>query len=960
MALVNDIVTRFYLNGDWRDVSTDVRAARGISFSRGRQGEDDTTPPQACSFDLNNRSGTWSDRNPLGTYYGHLRRNTPMEVSLRVVKDTATTTASNGWGSTDTATGDAAGAWQVEPWTVTGTASNYAKAAGVATHSLAAAGPVLISYLSAFRGRDVDVSFTVKLSVTNVTGGALTQGIAIGNVLLRGQGAASEYYMLRLVVQTDETLTMDWWTQAGAVLTSGALAVPAITHVNTNVYRIRVQAEGRTLRAKIWLDGTQEPSVSLLTHVDETVNSSTADTMRDSQGWVGLRTSMVTGCTNTNIVVSYDNFEIRVPIFAGEISEWPQERDVTGGDRVVSVVAQGIRRRFAQGSSLARSALYNFTLNVNGNNQKDPFAYWPLEGGEATSLDTVDVMGTTSRLSFNQPNTGSSVGKISWGADTSRPGSYRSPTITGGGSLNATLEPATEESAWAVQWQQRLNFREGTTSTFQTVSLPGGGEITVTTGQAAGSTTFNVGLQYPGFSAIVLTYDFASEAEVDDWHTFAVSAEQVGSDTDIFLYVDGEPSAPGYTRAGLTLAGLTYVGFASLPDSTGNMAIGHVTVYSGNLTAWDFLNVVDAAAGWPGEAAIGRVHRLADEYAFEYFWLSEGNYFSGSDGKPMGGQRVVTLTSLLDDCERIDGGLLYEQRSSVGLMFRDLTSMLSRSPWLTLNMGTSKHLSPPLKATTDDRGVVNSATAQRADGGEFTVTRTDGPLAAVPAVDGGIGEYPRTLPFNAELETDLPDLASWAVANGTVDQERYPGVTVDLHRQSIQDTAGLVSKLRDLDVGDLIRLDGLESNYIYDDPDEVVLGITGYLDRFQHTLTLNTIPGEIYRTLVIGSTAGVSSEFSRLDSSRTTIDEDLDDTETGVTVEIEVGSAFWIDSTNYVSHFPFDVVVGGEQMTVTACTVPAGQNQTFTVTRNVNGLPGGKTHLAGAPISLYRPNYYGL
>jgi hypothetical protein len=210
MALVNDIVTRFYLNGDWRDVSTDVRAARGIEFTRGRQNESDTTPPQTCSFDLDNRNGTWSDRNPLGTYYGHLRRNTPMEMALRVVKDTATTTASNGWGSTDTATGDAVGAWQVEPWTVTGTASNYAKASGKATHAVDAAGSIRISYLSAFRGRDVDVSFTAQLSVTNVTGGSLTQGIAIGNVLLRGQGAASTYYMLRLVVQTDETLTIDW------------------------------------------------------------------------------------------------------------------------------------------------------------------------------------------------------------------------------------------------------------------------------------------------------------------------------------------------------------------------------------------------------------------------------------------------------------------------------------------------------------------------------------------------------------------------------------------------------------------------------------------------------------------------------------------------------------------------------------------------------------------------------
>ncbi len=958
MPLVNDIVTRLYLNGDWRDVSSDVRAAEGISFTRGRQGEDDTTPPQRCSFELDNRSGTWSDRNPLGTYYGHLRRNTPMEMSLRVVKDTATTTASNGWGSTDTATGDATGAWQVEPWTVTGTASNYAKAAGVATHAVDAAGAIRISYLSAFRARDVDVSFTAKLSVTNVTGGSLTQGIAIGNVLLHGQGAASTYYMLRLVVQTDETLTIDWWTQAGVSISSFASAVPGITHVNTNTYRIRAQSEGRTLRAKIWLDGTAEPYEWTKIAVDETGISS-SDTLRDVQGWVGVRSSMLTGNTNTSITVSYDDFEIRIPVWAGEISEWPQERDVTGGDRVVGIVAEGLKRRLAQGNSLARSALYSFTRNADQLGKQLPHVYWPLEGGEQTGLDTVDIMGTTSRLSFNQPNTGSSTGKIKWGADTARPGSYRSPTITGGGSLNAVLEPPTDTSAWAVQWQQRMNFREGATATFQTVTLPGGGQITVSPNQVAGSASIAVGLSAPGVSnSNMLSHSFSSNDDTDNWHTFAVSAEQSGSDTAFFLYVDGEV-ADNHTQAGMTLYGLNYVGFASLPSSTSDIAIGHITIYSGDLSLWDFFSAALAAEGWLGDSGVRRAADLADRYALELSYIADNeNINFGVDGKPMGAQRVVALTSLFDDCERIDGGMLYEQRGFIGLHFRTLESMLSRTSFLTLDMGSSKHLSPPLKATSDDRGIVNSATAQRADGGEWTYTRTDGPMAAVAAVDGGIGEYPNSTTFNAQLETDLPDLASWAVAKGTVDQERYPAVTVELHRSAIQNTSGLVSKLRDLDVGDLITLASLQSNYVYDDPDTLVSGISGYLDKFQHTLTLNTVPGEVYRTLVIGSTAGASSEFSRLDSASTTIDEDLDTTETGVTIEIETGSAFWVDSTSYSAHFPFDVICGGEQMTVTACTTPSGQNQTFTVTRSVNGVV--KTHSAGAQISLYRPNYYGL
>lgn len=958
MALVNDVSTRFYLNGDWRDVSTDVRASRGVDYWRGRQGEDDTTPPQKCSFDLNNRNGTWSDRNPLGTYYGHLRRNTPAELALRVVKDTATTTASNGWGSTDAAAGGAAGSWQVEPWTVDGTASNYQKAGGKATHAIGAAGQARVSYLSAFRGRDVEVRFSFTLSVTNVTG---TGNINVGNVMLRGQGALTAWYMLRLAVLPDETLTIDWWIgQTGLTLTGGASTVAGITHVNTNVYRVRAQAEGRVLRAKVWLDGTSEPYAWTITTVDESTEATT-DTLRDAQGWVGIRSSISAGNTNTNITVSYDDFEILLPVFAGEISEWPQERDVTGGERVVSIVVSDFKRRLAQGKSLARSALYNYTLQPPGTNQFLPVAYWPLEGGQETGIDTVDIMGTPSRLSFNQPNSGSSVGKISWGADTTRPGSYRSPTITGGGSLNATLEPATSNLGWGIQWQQRMNFREGCTATFQTVSLPGGGEVTIIPNLAPGSTTLQLGLQYPGFSSNVLSHTFDTEADVDEWHTFAISVEVWTPTTDVLITLMVDDEVIGSHIQTMALAGLVYIGFASLPDSTGDISIGHISVYGGGFGSW--AGGIDyAARGNTPESPMFRLWRLSEEYRFLYGWFSEESIFafSGVDGKSMGAQRVAPLISLLDDCEIVDGGLVYGQKSAIGLMARGLTSMSSRTPWLTLDMGSLKHLSPPLQATSDDRGIVNAATAQRREGGEFTVTRTDGPMAAVPAVDGGIGEYPKSITFNADLETDLPDLASWAVAKGTVDQERYLGVRVELHRPDVYGTAGLLSKLRDLDVGELITLASLQTQYVYDDPDTLVLGIHGHLDKHRHTLTLTTTPAEVYRTLVIGSTAAASSEFSRLDSDTTFVDEDLDATETGVTIEVPVGSAFWVDSTSYAAHFPFDVIVGGEQMTVTACTAPSGQNQTMTVTRNVNGLPGGKTHSAGAKLSLYRPNYYGL
>jgi hypothetical protein len=55
--------------------------------------------------------------------------------------------------------------------------------------------------------------------------------------------------------------------------------------------------------------------------------------------------------------------------------------------------------------------------------------------------------------------------------------------------------------------------------------------------------------------------------------------------------------------------------------------------------------------------------------------------------------------------------------------------------------------------------------------------------------------------------------------------------------------------------------------------------------------------------------------------------------------------------------FPFDILIGGERMTVTAITGTT-LSQTMTVTRSINGVV--KTHLTGAPVALFRPSVIAL
>lgn len=954
MALINDIVGRLYLDNDWRDISSLIRADNGISYRRGRQAEDDVTPPQTCTFTLDNNSGDFFERNPLGQYYESLGRSTPFDLALRLAKDTCSATVSNGWGTTEAHAG---GAFSAFTWSTSGgAASDYAKASGKATHAINTAGQNRTTYLSAFAARDVEVSLTVQADVANVAGGSLEQGIAIANILIHGQGAVSTYYMLRIAVRTDESITTDWFSHAGTSLT-GVAYTSGLTYAANTPIKVRVQAEGRTLRSKIWLASTSEPYGWTDVWVDEG-SDSTTDTMRDVQGWVGVRSSILTGSTNTNITVSYDDIEVKALVFAGEVAEWPQARDVTGSDRTVSVTAAGVRRRLAQGKTLTKSALRSYhEYWPAAFAAKAPSAYWPLEEGTRSVTAAINaVAGNGSSLQFIPPTAGSAVGKIKWAADTERPGSKQSVLLTGGGSLVANISPVTSATAWAVQWQQKFNYTDGAFSTFSTDSASGTA-ISLTPILSPGTLVLDVGLDAPGVSTSILTHTFTDRNDVEAWHTIALSAEQNGTDVDFFLYVDGAV-ADSHIQSSMLLKGLKRGQFSSVTNASGDTGFGHIAVYSGDLGTWNFSSANDAAEGHPGEIPVFRASQLADEAGISFDWIGQGGVVNSGDGKPMGARRVATLNELLSDAERVDGGLLYEPRGVVGFEFRTLRSMFSRSSWCTLDLATSKHFSPPWTVTSDDRLLANEVTARREDGGEYTHTLSEGRMSTAAPAEGGIGWYPKSLSFNVDDETDLPDLASWHVARGTIDEERYPGVKVGLHRSEVLGTSGLLSKLRDLDIGDQVTFSGLESTGIYDDRDELVIGYSGYLDLFQHTLTLVTTPASLLRIWTPGSTVAAAAEFARVDSDHTTLDEGLTTTETDVTVAIATGKAFWVNSVSHSNQFPFDVLTGGEVMRVTAGTAPSGQNQTWTVTRSINGVT--KTHTTGQKISLAYPNYYGL
>ena len=102
-----------FLGGMWTDITAFAvqpgAAQPGATITNGRPDETTTqATPATAAFQLNNRDGRFSPRNPTGPYYGLLNRNTPVRWSvaspvtyLRLEDDTSSMAFTGGGGSLD-------------------------------------------------------------------------------------------------------------------------------------------------------------------------------------------------------------------------------------------------------------------------------------------------------------------------------------------------------------------------------------------------------------------------------------------------------------------------------------------------------------------------------------------------------------------------------------------------------------------------------------------------------------------------------------------------------------------------------------------------------------------------------------------------------------------------------------------------------------------------------------------
>ena len=912
-----DLTAQIYYSGSWHAITRDVmvRDNGRITITRGRSGEGSRSTPASMHLQLlNSRSkvndsivGRYSPRNVNSDLYGVVGRNTP----IRTYTGTEHPGAGGGTSTVSTShvapsvTATAAGLL-VNAWYGNGV-GNYSGIPGTA-------GPETDGGVSTMRSAYQTVS--AGATGTKTATYNAPRSYASASTVIHGASVAVEETLSGVSDTVDDiTLTTDASTQAGWWLVAvqawargvdelmpdapygdhgGWIEVADSGHITdgSSATYVRVRMWAR----RVSVAGAQEvifPGVAEARSV----------TAADNHGHLYVLSGVA-------------DWDIRGTC---EVPAWPPSWDTSGQDVWVSVEAAGVLRRLGQGASPLLSPLRRALTGAGVTRQTTsdllPVCYWPIEDPDGATVAASGLPGGT-------PMTVSG-GTIEW-ASVSSPGSTALPDLrqsTGTLSGPVTGVSSTWGVGCMVQYTDTtswtcLTIQMGS-STYARLQITVGATVTVTGHTSTGSSTILTG---------------AIDLSDGEPHWIELHCDAV----DYALRVDGDekdsmiPTLPGAPSS-----------LSVHPRSSGDTAtIGHVGVTTSAATGtWTYV-AGPALDGHAGEVAGRRIERLCREAGIALHAVGDLD-----DTTPMGAQSTATLLTLLRECEDVDGGILHEPREVLGLAYRCRTARYNLPVTLAVDYSAGE-IAPPLEPVDDDRYVRNDVTASRTGGSSAQYEVTTGPLSVNDPTDDppGVGRYDESVQLNVELDTQLLDQASWRAHLGTVDEQRYPTVHVNLARLAKDGKTTLARTAAALDVGDRLTISNLPAWLPPDYADQQVEGMTEVLGQFARDLYYVCVPNSPYRVGVVED-----DELGRADTEGSELASGVDADDTSWSVSTTSGPV-WINSTDHASMFPFDIRIGGERVTVTAISGTTSP-QTFTVTRSVNGIS--KSHDAGVSLSLW-------
>lgn len=308
----------------------------------------------------------------------------------------------------------------------------------------------------------------------------------------------------------------------------------------------------------------------------------------------------------------------------------------------------------------------------------------------------------------------------------------------------------------------------------------------------------------------------------------------------------------------------------------------------------------------------------------------------------MGAQNVDSLPQLLKEMRDTDDAILFDARSAIAMNI-SLRNFRYNQTAVSLDVTDDPSGFPNVpEEVTDDLPIHNIVTINNRNGGSVTVEDSTSSMGTQDPPDGR-GEYRQTVNLNlTDLDTSLDAHANWWLRRGTVDLPRYPQVTLNLAAIG----PSKITQVEAITVGTVFEIINYRENTIR----LFVIGYTERIGNNRRSITYTCAPDQQFVTGIYSSTS------SRWDSRSTVLDAVLTKVATSVAFRVTDAATTWSVTT------PYDVMIGGECMTVTNMTVGAlffgGWNQTATVIRSVNGVF--KEHDSQIPIHVATPGRWAL
>lgn len=649
-------------------------------------------------------------------------------------------------------------------------------------------------------------------------------------------------------------------------------------------------------------------------------------------------------CTINNDTLDYDpsrpagllygiagrNTEVRIrpagtSYLYAEATEWEPSRTpdhVPGADKGRSetgLTALGLLGRLESWTDPIDSPMFK-----TNSARPTSIGHWAFEEDRgATVLSNSKVGGAVGTAS-----------NVDFGEDDRPFGAKQTVKVSDASSMAGKFVAASTSAGWQVYWAFR--FPElPPTSTYELFF-----RVNVSNGYTWYFNIKDTGFQMntiDNLGALVSSqaFNFGAGAEPNKWVTMRIAMQQVAGNVSWNWAWYAQDLEFFYVTTG-TFAGTIGVcrdwripGNA-VTDGVHYCHVGGVTGLTEDLMSSTSRRVFN---GYKLERATSRYNRLMQEVGLDRFTIGTTN-----ESVEMGPQTIDTLVNNLRQVVATEDADISDERFDIALTMRTRRSTYNQTPALELTYPT--HIADYSKQI-GAAGVWNRVTAKNADGGEYTMSRTDG-LMSVSPPPAGIGEIRKQVDVSVGNErTWLPMIASWHLAKGTLEGPKYTEITVDLYRHPT-----LVADAIDVREGDLITVSGLEPNLLR----LLVVGIRRRVTSGTTRITYLTEPYDTYRVGIWDDSGFVwGTNLSRLDGAHTSTDN---------TLALTTDSLYGVWTANTVGR---SLLIAGEQVTVSGMTAASGvgpYTQTATVTRSVNGVV--KTLPDDSKVELFDNRKWGL